>query len=80
MSSPGGLDMDGTLAVVEEAFRLWGQGGKLPPHLHALVTDGAFSPAGWFFALPEIDLIVVEHLSRQRVLRLLLRERRLTRR
>jgi hypothetical protein len=42
-----------------------------------LVTDGAFSPAGWFVAFPKIDLYALEHLFRQRVLRLLLRERRI---
>ncbi len=25
------------------------------PHLHALVTDGAFKPDGTFIALPELD-------------------------
>jgi Putative transposase len=26
------------------------------PHLHALVTDGVFTPTGWFVAFPKIDL------------------------
>jgi hypothetical protein len=47
------------------------------PHLHALVTDGVFTPAGWFVAFPKIDLYSLEHLFRHRVLRLLLREGRI---
>jgi hypothetical protein len=47
------------------------------PHLHALVTDGVFTPAGWFVAFPKIDLYTLEHLFRHRVLRLLLREWRI---
>jgi Putative transposase len=47
------------------------------PHLHALVSDGVFTPTGWFVAFPKIDLYVLEHLFRHRVLRLLLRERRI---
>jgi hypothetical protein len=41
------------------------------------ITDGAFSPAGWFVAFPRIDLYVLEHLFRHRVLEMLLRERRI---
>ena len=47
------------------------------PHLHALVTDGIFTPTGWFVAFPKIDLYTLEHLFRHRVLRMLLRERRI---
>ena len=47
------------------------------PHLHALMTDGTFTPAGWFVAFPKIDLYALEHLFRHRVLRTLLRERRI---
>ena len=47
------------------------------PHLHALVTDGTFTPTGWFVAFPKIDLYVLEHLFRHRVLEMLLRERRI---
>jgi len=47
------------------------------PHLHALVTDGVFTPTGWFVAFPKIDLYSLEHLFRHRVLRLLLREGRI---
>jgi hypothetical protein len=42
-----------------------------------LVTDGVFTPTGWFVAFPKIDLYALEHLFRHRVLRLLLRERRI---
>ena len=47
------------------------------PHLHALVTDGVFTPTGWFVAFPKIDLYTLEHLFFHCVLRLLLRERRI---
>jgi len=47
------------------------------PHLHARVTDGVFTPTGWFVAFPKIDLYALEHLFRHRVLRMLLRERRI---
>jgi hypothetical protein len=45
--------------------------------LHALVSDGAFGPSGWFSAFPKIDLHVLEQLFRHRVLQMLLRERRI---
>ena len=41
------------------------------------MTDGAFTPAGWFVAFPKIDLYALEHLFRHRVLHMLLRERRI---
>lgn len=47
------------------------------PHLHALVTDGVFTPTGWFVAFPKIDLYALELLLRHRILRMLLRERRI---
>jgi hypothetical protein len=42
-----------------------------------LVTDGVFTPTGWFVASPKIDLYVLAHLFRHRVLEMLLRERRI---
>ncbi|HEX7549551.1 MAG TPA: transposase [Candidatus Methylomirabilis sp.] len=47
------------------------------PHRHALVTDGVFTPTGWFVAFPKIDLSVLEHLFRHRVHQMLLGERRI---
>ncbi|HEX7549404.1 MAG TPA: transposase, partial [Candidatus Methylomirabilis sp.] len=47
------------------------------PHLHALVTDGVFTPTGWFVAFPKIDLSMLEHRFRPQVLRMLLGERRI---
>jgi len=38
------------------AIQTYGDLVNFHPHLHALVTDGAFSPAGWFVAFPKIDL------------------------
>jgi len=43
--------------------------------LQALVTAGVFTPPGGFVACPTIDLNALEPFFRQRVLRMLLRER-----
>lgn len=59
------------------AIQTYGDLVNFHPHLHALVTDGVFSPAGWFFAFPRIDLDALERLFRHRVLEMLLRERRI---
>jgi hypothetical protein len=59
------------------AIQTYGDLVNFHPHLHALVTDGAFSPTGWFVAFPKIDLSALERLFRHRVLRMLLRERRI---
>jgi putative transposase/transposase-like zinc-binding protein len=59
------------------AIQTYGDLVNFHPHLHTLVTEGAFSPTGWFLTLPKIDLIALEHLFRHRVLRPLLRERRI---
>jgi hypothetical protein len=50
---------------------------NFPPHRHALVTDGAFGPTGWFIAFAKIALYTLEHLFRHRVLQMLLRARRI---
>jgi len=59
------------------AIQTYGDLVNFHPHLHALVTDGVFTRAGWFVAFPKIDLSALERLFRHRVLRLLLRERRI---
>lgn len=59
------------------AIQTYGDLVNFHPHLHALVTDGAFTPKGWFVAFPKIDLVVLEHFFRHRVLQMLLRERRI---
>jgi hypothetical protein len=43
------------------------------PHLHALLTDGAFAPDGTFIALPELDDEPFEKLWRKKVFDLLLK-------
>ncbi|MGH7771856.1 MAG: transposase [Candidatus Binatia bacterium] len=48
------------------------------PHLHCLVTDGCFMPNGWFFVLPEIDMRKLEKLFQHKVLKLLLKEKRIS--
>ena len=42
------------------------------PHLHALLTDGAFAPDGTFIALPELDDEPFEKLWQKKVFDLLL--------
>lgn len=59
------------------AIQTYGDLVNFHPHLHALVTDGAFGSNGWFYAFPKIDLYAPEHLFRHRVLRMLLQERRI---
>ena len=59
------------------AIQTYGDLVNFHPHLHALVTDGAFGPTGWFVAFPKIDLYPLELLFRHRVLQMLLRERRI---
>ena len=48
------------------------------PHLHCLVTDGCFTPNGWFHVLPEIDVKKLERLFRHKVLKLLIEEKRIS--
>ncbi len=48
------------------------------PHLHCLVTDGCFMPNGWFYVLPQIDVKKLESLFRHKVLKLLLKEKRIS--
>ena len=48
------------------------------PHLHCLVTDGCFMPNGWFYVLPEIDVKKLESLFRHKILKLLLKEKRIS--
>ncbi len=48
------------------------------PHLHCLVTDGCFLPNGWFYVLPVIDVKKLEGLFRHKVLKLLLKEKRIS--
>jgi hypothetical protein len=43
-------------------------GANFHPHVHALVSDGAFTPDGAFLPLPTVDLPVVEELFRRLVL------------
>jgi len=49
------------------------------PHLHCLVSDGCFMPNGWFYVLPEIDVKKLESLFRHKVLKLLRREKKISR-
>jgi len=49
------------------------------PHLHCLVTDGCFMPNGWFYVLPEIDVEKLQKLFQHKVLKLLLKEKRISR-
>ena len=46
------------------AIQTYGDPVNFHPHLHALVTDGVFTPTGWFVAFPKIDLSALERLFR----------------
>ena len=35
------------------AIQIYGDLVNFHPHLHALVTDGVFTPTGWFVAFPK---------------------------
>ena len=59
------------------AIPTYGDLGNFHPHLHALVTDGALGPTGWFVAFPKSALYALELLFRHRVLQWLRRERRI---
>jgi len=59
------------------AIHTYGDLANFHPHLHALVTDGVFTPTGWFMAFPKIDLYALEHLFRHHVLHMLSREQRI---
>ena len=48
------------------------------PHVHALVTDGAFTEEGEFLQLPYFDARLVEEVFRRRVLQRLHRAERLS--
>lgn len=58
------------------AIQTYGDLVTFHPPLHALVTDGVFSPTGGFVAFPQIALYALEYRFRHRVLRMLLWERR----
>ncbi len=49
-----------------QTFRAFG--ANFHPHIHALVSDGAFTPNGEFLPLPTPETPVVEDLSRRLVL------------
>ena len=50
---------------------------ELPPPPACPGDRWVFTPTGWFVAFPKIDLYVLEHLFRHRVLQMLLGERRI---
>ena len=55
------------------AIRTFGELVHWHPHLHALVTDGAFTPEGSFIALPPLDDEPFEKLWQKKVFDLLLK-------
>ena len=48
------------------------------PHIHALVSDGAFAPDGMLIPMPPIDAQVFEKLWQKKVFDLLLKENKIT--
>ncbi len=55
------------------AIHTFGQVLHFHPHLHALVTDGAFAPNGTFVAMPQLDSEPFEKLWQGKVFDLLLK-------
>src|SRR5713226_81576 len=68
---------EGALGVVM-SIQTFGDLINFHPHLHCLVTDGCFLPNGWFYVLPEIDVRKLEKLFQHKVLKLLLKEKRIS--
>lgn len=56
------------------AIQTFGDLVNFHPHLHAIVSDGLFTPNGWFYVSPKIDLKKLEALFRHQVLKMLQRE------
>ena len=50
------LSRDDVVPGMIEAIQIYGELLHWHPHLHALATGGAFTPAGEFVKLPELDL------------------------
>jgi hypothetical protein len=48
------------------------------PHLHAVITDGCFSPDGTFHPIPEVDTQKMMELFRHKVFKRLLAEEKIT--
>jgi ribosomal protein S27E len=63
----------GELGVVM-AIQTFGEYLNYHPHLHAVVTDGVFTPSGMFYVSPHCDTKSLEELFRNKVIHLLIKE------
>ena len=71
------LARDDVVPGAAAAIQTFGQLVHWHPHVHALVTDGAFTPDGVFVPLPAIDDEPFERLFREKIFDLLLRKGRI---
>ena len=71
------LGRDDVVPGAASAIQTFGQLIHWHPHVHALVTDGAFTPDGVFVPLPPIDDEPFARLFREKVFDLLLRKGRI---
>jgi hypothetical protein len=72
------LGRDDVVPGAVTAIHSFGQLLQWHPHVHALVTDGAFTPDGAFIPMPPIDDELFVMLFREKVFELLLRKGRIT--
>jgi len=67
-----------TSPAAVNAIQTFGDFLNFNPHCHMLVADGGFHASGMFRVAPKLDGVQIAALFRQRVLRLLLSEGRIT--
>lgn len=72
------LDRGDVVPGAVSAIQSFGRVLQWHPHLHALVTDGAFAPDGTFIPLPVVDDEPFALLFREKIFDLLLRKGRIT--
>ena len=60
------------------AIQTFGDYGRWHPHLHVIVADGLFMPGGVFHVMPKVDVQPLAELFRSEVLKMLLKEDRIS--
>ncbi|MCK5242144.1 transposase [bacterium] len=56
------------------ALQSFGEYLNAHPHIHAIVSDGLFTPAGMFYVMPKLSLKWQEEIFRVKVIKMLMRE------
>ena len=59
------------------ALQSFGEYLNAHPHIHAIVSDGLFTPAGMFYVMPKQSLKWLEEIFRVKVIKMLMREGKL---